>query len=289
MTVNQSASGTTGIAKAALPLWLLILIVGLIVGISMGRAQSMGLYLPPITQALGVGREPYALAMAVSQLLMGVGAPLSGGLIDRFGAGRIIVLCVLTTIAGLYVMYIATTPAHLIVSGALMGIGVSGTGVTSLVGTIGRLAPPDKRLSAIASIGMSAGVGGFVSLPVMHFIMEAVGWKQSLLWLIAITALLIPLAYPLGGKPQAQGSATSRAQTFREALAEAFTHPSFWLLTAGFFVCGFHVAFTCRRSWPTRACRPGSARLPSRWWALPTSSARSSPASRADTSRSGKA
>ena len=229
-------------AKTALPLWLLIVIVGIIVGVSMGRAQSMGLYLPPVTQALGIGREPFGLAMALAQLLMGIGAPLSGGLIDKFGAGRIIVVCVVAAIAGLYFMYAATTINHLLVSGVLMGIGVSGTGVTSLVGTIGRLAPPEKRLSAIASIGMAAGIGGFVALPVMHFLIELVGWQQSLLWLMAITALLIPLAWPLGGRPAAQ-SGPVRKQTFREALREAFQHPSFWLLTAGFFVCGFHVAF----------------------------------------------
>mgnify|MGYP003694199941 CR=1 FL=1 len=77
------------------PLWLLILIVGTIVGLSMGRAQSMGLYLPPVTKALDIGREPFGLAMALAQLMMGLGAPLSGGLIDKFGAGRIVVVCVL--------------------------------------------------------------------------------------------------------------------------------------------------------------------------------------------------
>ena len=85
-----------------LPLWLLILIVGTIVGVSMGRTQSMGLYLPPVTKALDIGREPFGLAMALAQLTMGLGAPFSGGLIDKFGAGRIIVICVLAAIAGLY-------------------------------------------------------------------------------------------------------------------------------------------------------------------------------------------
>lgn len=228
--------------RAALPLWALITIVGIIVGLSMGRNQSMGLYLPPVTQALDVGRESFALAMALAQLLMGIGAPLSGALIDKFGAGRIIVVCVLAAMAGLYFMYAATSTTDLLISGILMGIGVSGTGVTSLVGTIGRLAPPDKRLSAIASIGMAAGIGGFVSLPVMHFLIEAVGWKQSLLWLILITALLLPLAWPLGGKPETTAGLV-RQQTVREALAEAARHPSYWYLIAGFFVCGFHVAF----------------------------------------------
>lgn len=225
-----------------MPLWLLILIVGTIVGVSMGRSQSMGLYLQPVTSALNVGREAFALSIAFTQLLMGVGAPFSGAMIDAFGAGRVVVACVLATIAGLYFMYAATTPTELLISGVLMGIGVSGTGVTSLVGTIGRLAPPEKRLSAIASIGMAAGIGSFVALPIMHFLIEFVGWQQSLLWLMAITALLIPLAWPIGGKPQ-RIDGPVRSQTLREALAEAFRHPSYWLLTAGFFVCGFHVAF----------------------------------------------
>jgi len=229
-------------ARAALPLWLLILIVGIIVGVSMGRAQSMGLYLPPVTKALDVGREPFGLAMALAQLTMGIGAPLSGALIDKFGAGRIVVICVLAAIAGLYFLYAATSTTDLLISGVLMGIGVSGTGVTSLVGTIGRLAPPEKRLSAIASIGMAAGIGGFVALPVMHLLMELVGWKQSLVWLMAITALLIPLAWPIGGRPEHQVG-PARGQTLAEALREAFRLPSYWLLTAGFFVCGFHVAF----------------------------------------------
>jgi predicted MFS family arabinose efflux permease len=226
----------------ALPLWLLILIVGVIVGVSMGRTQSMGLYLPPVTKALDIGREPFGLAMALAQLTLGLGAPFFGGLIDKFGAGRIIVICVLAAIAGLYCIYAATSTTDLLVSGVLMGIGASGTGLTSLVGTIGRLAPPEKRLSAIASIGMAAGIGGFVALPLIHFLIELVGWQQSLLWLMLITALLIPLAWPIGGKPVRQEGPV-RDQTSMEALREAFGYPSFWLLTAGFFVCGFHVAF----------------------------------------------
>jgi predicted MFS family arabinose efflux permease len=233
---------STTTQRPAMALWLLILIVGIIVGVSMGRAQSMGLYLKPVTMALDIGREPFALAMALIQLLMGLGAPLSGALIDKYGAGRVIVFCLLSTIAGLMVMYAATGPVSLAVSGVLMGIGVSGTGVTALVGVVGRLAPPEKRLSAIASIGMAAGVGGFVALPVMHLLIDFFGWQGSLVWLMVISLLLIPLAWPISGKspPRTDGI---RDQTIKEALAEAARHPSYWLLTAGFFVCGFHVAF----------------------------------------------
>ena len=111
-------------------------------------------------------------------------------------------------------------------------------------GTMGRLAPPEKRLAAIASLGMAGGIGGFIALPFIHFLIEVTGWRQSLLWLMAITLLMVPLAWPVGGKPAVQASAGGvPAQTMGEALREAFAHPSFWLLTTGFFVCGFHVAF----------------------------------------------
>lgn len=230
-------------APVVMPVAVLITLVGLIVGITMGRAQSMGLYLPPVVQALGIGREPFALMMAITLLLMGAGSPLSGALIDKFGARWVVTGCVAFTIAGLYVLYAATSATHLIVSGVLMGFGVSGTALTALVGVVGRMAPPDKRMSAIASIGMSAGIGGFVGLPVIHLLIESFGWQDSLLWLMAITALLIALAWPLNSKQAPAKPGAVRDQTLKEALAEAFRHPSYWWLTAGFFVCGFHVAF----------------------------------------------
>ena len=243
---QQTSAGSPAARQTVLPLWALVLIIGSIVGIAMGRAQTMGLYQIPIVTQLGVGREAFSTAMAVTQLLMGLGAPFSGAFMDRFGAGRVIFACVLMTIGGLYLMYAAKSPADLLVSGALMGLGVSGTGVNSLAGIMGRMAPPEKRLSAIASLGMAAGIGSFIALPFMHFLIETTGWQTSLLWLMAITVLLIPLSWPISGRPQAQAAAPGVAvqvQTLKEALSEAFAHPSFWLLTSGFFVCGFHVAF----------------------------------------------
>jgi predicted MFS family arabinose efflux permease len=228
--------------RTAVPFAFVLASVWFIVGLSMGRAQSMGLYLTPMTTALGIGRETFSLAMALSQLTMGLTAPLMGGLIDKHGAGRIVIGCVLVTILGLGIFYAATTSWQLLAGGALMGAGVSGTGVTSLIGTIGRLAPPEKRLPAMASLGMAAGIGGFMALPLIHLLMERFGWQGSLLWLIALTALLIPIALPIAGKPQPVDG-PQRQQTAREALTEAFAHPSFWLLTTGFFVCGVHVAF----------------------------------------------
>ncbi len=160
---------------ATRPLWVVVLAAGLIVGIAMGLRQVMGLYLPPMTRDLGIGREPFSTAMAVANLIWGIGAVFAGMIADRYGAGRVVVGGTLATMAGLYVMYAAQSPFDLMLSGVLLGIGVSGTGITALVGAAGRAAPPDKRTAAIASLGMASGIGGFVAFPYTHLLMDYAG------------------------------------------------------------------------------------------------------------------
>jgi len=224
------------------PLWVVVLAAGLIVGIAMGIRQIMGLYLPPMTRDLGIGREPFSTAMAVANLIWGIGAVFAGMIADRHGAGRVVVGGTLATMAGMYLMYAAQSGFDLLISGVLLGIGVSGAGLNSLVGAVGRAAPPDKRTSAIASLGMAAGIGGFVAFPYTHLLMDLVGWQTSLLLLLATTAVMLPLAWTLAGKPNA-GAGMVDTQSLGGAFKEALTHPSYLLLVTGFFVCGFHVAF----------------------------------------------
>ncbi|MGE0767402.1 MAG: MFS transporter [Hyphomicrobiaceae bacterium] len=224
------------------PLWVVILAAGLIVGIAMGLRQVMGLYLQPITTELGIGREPFSLAMAVANLVWGLAAVPLGAIADRFGAGRVLLLGALSTMAGLWLMYTAQTGHELIVSGVLLGIGVGGTGLTALVGAVSRAASPEKRPQAIASLGMAAGFGVFLAFPYVHLFIEALGWKQSLLVIIATTAAILPLAGVLAGRPRPMAG-LSHNQSLGEAFSEALAHPSFWLLVLGFFVCGFHIAF----------------------------------------------
>jgi MFS family permease len=227
--------------RAAQPLWVVVLSAGLIVGVAMGLRQVMGLYLTPMTTALDIGVAPFSNAMAIANLIWGIGAVFAGMIADRYGAGRVVAGGTLATVAGLYLMYAARTPVDLILSGVLLGIGVSGTGLTALVGAAGRAAPPDQRTAAIASLGMAGGIGGFVAFPYTHLLMDVVGWQTSLLILAGTMALVVPFAIPLSGKPTATGLADN--QTLVQAFKEAFTHPSYLLLNMGFFVCGFHVAF----------------------------------------------
>lgn len=227
---------------ASRPLWVVILAAGLIVGIAMGLRQVMGLYLAPMTKELGIGREPFSAAMAVANLVWGFGAIFAGIVADRYGAGRVVVAGTVATMGGMYLMYAAQSGLDLLVSGVLLGIGVSGAGLNSLVGAVGRAAPPEKRTSAIASLGMAAGIGGFVAFPYTHLLMDLTGWQTSLLLLLATTAVMLPLAWTLAGKPTA-GAGMVDTQSLGAAFKEALTHPSYLLLVTGFFVCGFHVAF----------------------------------------------
>ncbi len=230
-----------GDGKSARPLWVVVVAAGLIVGITMGLRQVAGLYLPPVTQELGIGREPFSTAMAVANLLWGVAAIFAGAIADKFGAGRVIIGGLLLMMAGNYAMYAAQSGADLMLSGVLLGLGVGGSGLSVMVGVIARATTPEQRTAAIATLGMASGIGNFIAFPYTHILMETLGWQGSLLVIIATLGALIPVVLPLSGKPTAQSALNP--QTLREAFNEAFRHPSYWLLIAGFFVCGFHVAF----------------------------------------------
>ena len=229
-------------ANPARSLWRVVLAAGVIVGMAMGLRQVMGLYLPHMTRDLGIGREPFSTAMALANLVWGVGGVILGGIADRYGAGRVIVFGALSTTVGLILMSIGTPNALLLTSGVLLGIGVSGTSMSALVGAVGRAVPESQRMQAIAALGMASGIGGFIAFPYAHLAIQYLGWQQSLILLAGTALVMLPLALQLAGKPPPM-PATVKSQTLWQAFGEAFALPSFWLLTAGFFVCGFHLAF----------------------------------------------
>ena len=224
------------------PLWLIVLAACLIVGLSMSLRQVLGLYLRPVTMDLGIGREPFSNAMALANLVWGFGAILFGFWSDKYGAGRPAALGVLCSMMGFFLITQASTGTGLLVAGVLLGLGSSGSGMTALVGAVGRAAPPEKRTSSIASLGMATGIATFLAYPYVHVLIETLGWRPSLLAVAATVALTLPFTFVVAGRPKVPVT-TVRKQTMREAFGEAFATPSFWLLSFGFYVCGFHVAF----------------------------------------------
>lgn len=145
--------------------------------------------------------------------------------------------------AGFFLITQASTGTGLLVAGVLLGIGSSGSGVTALVGAVGRAVPPEQRTAAIASLGMATGIATFLAYPYVHVLIEAFGWRTSLLLVAGTVALTLPLTMILPGGAPVTAVTVRGAQTMIEAFREAFATPGFWLLTFGFFVCGFHVAF----------------------------------------------
>lgn len=224
------------------PVWVTVTAACLITGLAMSLRQVLGLYLRPVTMDLGIGREPFSNAMALANLVWGFTAILFGFLADKYGAGRTAALGVLCSMAGFFLITQAATGTGLLVAGVLLGLGSGGSGVSALVGAVSRAVPPERRTAAIASLGMATGIATFLAYPYVHVLIESFGWRSSLLMVAATITLTLPLTLLLPGRPAAAVTAV-RAQTMPEAFREAFATPSFWLLTFGFFVCGFHVAF----------------------------------------------
>lgn len=222
--------------------WVVVTAAAAIAAIAMGLRQVMGLYMKPISMDLGLGREVFSLAIAIANLVWGIAAPFAGAVSDKYGSGRVAVMGGVTTVAGLYLTQAATTNVQLYVAGVFLGLGVAGAGINAMVGAVARAAPPDSRTQAIAALGMGSGLGILLALPYAHILIERLGWKSSLLALLVTALAILPLARVIAGRPPELAMA-HKSQTLREALQEATRTPSFWLLNAGFFVCGFHLAF----------------------------------------------
>lgn len=225
-------------------LWIVLLAAGTVAAIGMGLRQSMGLYLKPVTDTLGVGREAFSLAVALANLVWGVAAPVVGAVADTWGAARIVIFGAVCTALGLIVLVLAANEFHLLVSGVLLGLGVAGSGQNAVIGAAARAAGAQKRTWAISMIGIGAGIGVLIALPYTDVLIRLFGWQVSLYLLAATAMVMLPLAVllprPAATPPVASGQST---QSLSDALSEALRHPSFWLLTVGFFVCGFQVAF----------------------------------------------
>ena len=222
-------------------LLIFIIVCGCFISmVSFGVRGSFGLFLQPMSTDLGWGREIFAFAIALQNLIWGAAQPVAGAIADRYGSARVLIAGGIAYALGTYLMSVSSTPlAFHLSAGVLVGLGVSGLSFAIVIAAFGRMVPEEKR-SMVFGIGTSAGsVGQFLIAPLGQAFIEAYGWGTALVLLSVVVALVIPLAFPLRGK----GTVSGPEQSIREALAEAKRHSGFLLLTAGFFVCGFHVAF----------------------------------------------
>lgn len=215
-----------------------------IVTLSMGIRHGFGLWLQPITQAQGWTRETFAFALAIQNLAWGIFGIFAGMAADRFGAFRVLVGGALLYAAGLTGMALSPTGlVFTLTAGILIGAAQAGTTYAVIYGVIGRQIDPAKRSWAMGVAAAAGSFGQFLMVPVEGFLISGFGWQQALLALGVAVLLIGPLAFGMREPGFAGGGAPRRDQTILQALREAFKYPSFQLLMAGYFVCGFQVVF----------------------------------------------
>lgn len=219
---------------------LVIVCACLLVLIAFGIRSSFGLFLAPMSEARGWGREVFALAIALQNLMWGATQPFAGAIADRYGSGRVILVGTAMYAAGVWLMAVSTTPLMLHVSqGLLVGVALSGTSFAVVFAAMARAVPEERRSWALG-LGAAAGsLGQFLLVPMGQGFISAYGWETALVLLGFGALLMAPLAAALTGRPESLGP----QQSLGEALREASRHRGYWLLIGGFFVCGFHVAF----------------------------------------------
>ena len=222
-----------------------VLICGaMIVTLSMGIRHGFGLWLQPITQTQNWTREAFALAIGVQNLTWGITGIFAGMLADKFGAFRVIVAGAICYALGLVGMAYATTPLMFsLTAGVLIGIAQAGTTYAVIYGVIGRNIAPERRSWAMGVAAAAGSFGQFLMVPTEGFLINSFGWQTALVTLGAAALLIVPLSFGLREPGFSGGARPEREQTIVQALREAFKYPSFQLLMAGYFVCGFQVVF----------------------------------------------
>jgi len=213
-----------------------------VVLVSIGLRTSFGLFLKPMSIEFGWGREIFAFAMAIQNLLWGAFQPFAGAVSDRWGTGRVVAAGGILYTSGLYIMSATTNSFTLYLgAGLFIAMGLSSAGLGVILGAVGRSVRPDQRSWALGIVTAAGSLGQFSMVPLGQMFLSHYGWSKAFQLLGLCTLIMIPLSIAL--RSQSEHSKDSYDQPIGEALHAAWRHKGFWFLTAGFFVCGFHVTF----------------------------------------------
>ena len=225
---------------------LVVIICGCVIAmLAFGPRSSFGFFMQPMSQANSWGRDVFALAFALQNLVWGIGQPIAGALADRFGMVRVLWGGALLYGLGLAMMSYSTTPGSLtLTAGVLIGFGLSGCSFNLVVAAFGKLVPESWRSLALGAGTAAGSFGQFVFAPFGVALIQNAGWQSALLVYAALMLLIIPFALALATPPATAAAPGADApQSLKHALTEAFGHRSYVLLVLGFFTCGFQLAF----------------------------------------------
>jgi MFS family permease len=225
---------------------LVIVVCGCLIGmLTFGPRSTFGFFMQPMSREFSWGRDVFGLALAIQNLLWGLGQPIAGAIADRFGSLRVICAGALLYAVGLVTMRYAATPLSLDLSaGVLIGFGLSGSSFNLVLSAFGKLVPPQWRGVALGAGTAAGSFGQFLFAPFGVALLDNFGWQPALTVFACLMLLVVPLSLALATPASTSSPATVvEQQTFKHALAEAFGHRSYVLLVLGFFTCGFQLAF----------------------------------------------
>jgi predicted MFS family arabinose efflux permease len=225
-------------------LYLILAAAAAIFGLTLGIRTALALFISAINTQTGLGLVAISFAFAISQLTWGIAQPFAGAIADRYGAGRVLGAGILMIAAGTALTTVAgTTWALAFTIGVLVAIGAGAAGPSILLSAMQRLLPPEKRSIGAGMVTAGGSFGQLAIVPMAQGLIGWTGWTTALFWLGGLAAAALPLAWVLRGKSEAPAAGTTPHEPFGQALKRAFGDSNYMLLNAGFFTCGFHVAF----------------------------------------------
>jgi MFS family permease len=239
MSTDSARTSTVGLIVAAAAILM----------ITMGVRQTSGLFLLPITQSTGVSIVAFSFALAIGQFVFGAAQPVFGAMADKYGAVRIIVLgALLLALGSVLTPFMTTSSGLLFTMGVIAAAGAGAGSFSILIGIASQHLPPEKRSMASGIINAGGSLGQFFFPPAIQLIIGAAGWTTAMFASAAMALLTIPLVLPLlkstsNAATKVAGTVAAAHMTLSEQLREAMRNPSYLYLHAGFFTCGFHIAF----------------------------------------------
>lgn len=224
--------------------WLVLLAAAGTFALTMGTRQTMGLFLSSLNTSTGLGVGNISLAFAFGQLWWGLTQPFAGAMADKVGAGRVLFVGIFLVALGTFITPWMTSTAGLIFAIGLLAAGGAGmAGPAVLMATTTRMIPADKRGLATGIVNAGGSFGQFLMAPIAGALMVGLGWANAMQVMGVIVLLALPAAFLLRGSPAQPAAVGHQPQRTRDAIRHALRNPSYLMLAAGFFVCGFHVAF----------------------------------------------
>lgn len=223
---------------------VLLLVSGVIISLSMGLRQSLGLFMRPVTLDLGISAAAFSFSLALQNIVWGVSQPFIGAAADRYGARPVALVTALAYGGGLLIMVVSRSELVFHAAGFLLGIGVAGTGLGVMLGVVARATPPEKRSQRVGLVAATGSLGTVAMAPIGQALLDGYGWRAGLVAFAVVAGAMALLALLLRDQAPARDAQPAAApQPMRAALGEALRHRGFMQMTVAYFACGFQLIF----------------------------------------------